>query len=94
MRQSVDTAMIALRGLTERDEKGKPTSTAKEFAKTKQPRKPKKGEKRKRPRAPHRRNTSDPNEENHQKSQQLVLPMLVFRPERKKQQERKQPRRK
>ena len=50
MRQSVDTAMIALRGLTERDEKGKPTSTAKEFAKTKQPRKPKKGEKRKRPR--------------------------------------------
>ena len=49
MRQSVDVAMIALRGLTERDEKGKPTATAKEFAKTKQPRKPKKGEKRKRP---------------------------------------------
>ena len=71
MRQSVDTAMIALRGLTERDEKGKPTSTAKEFAKTKQPRKRKKGEKRKRPRvadwdAAQKEYETEPNEENRQ----------------------------
>ena len=41
--------MVIFSSLYERDEKGKPTSTAKEFAKTKQPRKRKKGEKRKRP---------------------------------------------